>query len=183
MNESERLEYLQEQTHAEWVQESASNSTTNRTELMRERTADTFPMPDQLPSLMYADTEFGEMLDAMLRVARPDDKRNNGREHDPVAEFGQLVVMLRTAEMQYRSSNAEESPFSDELIRAMIAYHESMADLYLLQLNGGSDEYAWYFVDAALGMLADVIGTTVEDAERLACERFEAKHAVKQVAA
>ena len=155
----------------------------NRTKLMRERTADTFPMPDQLSSLVYGDSEFGELCSDLCRIARPDDKRNNGHTPDPVAEFGQLVVMLRTAEMQYRSSNAEESPFSDELIRAMIAYHESMADLYLLQLNGGSDEYAWYFVDAALGMLADVVGTTVEDAERIACERFEAKHAIKQVAA
>ena len=148
----------------------------NRTKQMRERLAGVFPEPDAVSSLKYADTEFGELLDALLRQDRPDDKRNNGREHDPVAELGQLIVMVETAALAISKGNVGNTSG----LVALQYYHESMADLYdAMLVNGGTDKHSWHFIGLALGDLAGLVGTSVPEARRLACERFEAKHAIE----
>ena len=44
--------------------------------------------------------ELAEMDDAWLRFDRRDDKRNNVRLNDPVAELGQALYMLLSAAVQ-----------------------------------------------------------------------------------
>lgn len=68
----------------------------------RKRTAGTFPLPSPLDCIRYAICELAEYDDALLRIERTGDKRNNERTLDPRAELGQALYMLLSAAVQWR---------------------------------------------------------------------------------
>lgn len=72
-----------------------------RVELSRECTAATFPLPTSLDCIRYAITELAEYDDALLRLERAGDKRNNARQPDPQAELGQAIYMLLSAATRF----------------------------------------------------------------------------------
>lgn len=53
-----------------------------------------FPLPDPKSCLMYAVTEVGEAVDALLREERPGDKRRRTDKSDFRDELGDVVLML-----------------------------------------------------------------------------------------
>ncbi|MBE2198106.1 MAG: hypothetical protein IAE79_05810 [Anaerolinea sp.] len=63
-----------------------------------------YPTPNPVDSLYYAFTEAGEAIDAMLRKKRPNDKRNNRRNLDPLDEWADCAFMVLTALSWYRGS-------------------------------------------------------------------------------
>ena len=68
-----------------------------RVKLSRKRTANVFPLPSPLDCIRYSLCELCEYDDAMLRLERIGDKRNNARQPDPRAELGQALYMLLSA--------------------------------------------------------------------------------------
>lgn len=66
----------------------------------RQRTAGVFPLPDVAACVDYAITEAAEAIDARLRARRNGDKRNNGKDMDERAEWGQCGYMIGSALMQ-----------------------------------------------------------------------------------
>lgn len=77
----------------------------------RDRTAETFPLPSVFDCIDYAICEAAEMLDALLRSRRTGDKRNNERQVDARAEWGQCGYMIASALIQ---TNYEPHTYYDE---------------------------------------------------------------------
>jgi hypothetical protein len=59
--------------------------------------SDFWPTPEPADALRYAFTEAGEAMDASLREKRPNDKRNNDKDHDRLDEWADCAIMLLTA--------------------------------------------------------------------------------------
>ena len=171
------------------INERIEQAKRGRTGLMRDRTAAAFPQPGIIDSMLYAETEMGEMLDAILRERRPADVRNNERNHDPINELGQAIVMLNTAWNQvYDAWHVGGGVALDEetesLVEVLQGYHEWMADVYASFVSGDLPHgHQFAYLSVSLDQMAAWLGTTATEAERIACERFEAKHAIKEAAA
>jgi hypothetical protein len=127
----------------------------------RQRTAEYFPLPSAKDCILYAITEIGEYLDALLRLDRPDDKRNNNKQLSPMQEWGQAGYMIASAIIQ-RTRPAYS-----------LAIGGTVFDV-LRELTYGPQK-----LDAALESWALFCSTCDWDAEQLlrdTCAAFERKH-------
>ena len=144
-----------------------------------------FPLPDPYDCVRYAITEAGEYVDAMLRMERTKDKRNNGKELSPGEELAQCGYMLFSAMIQlapeahivqpkpmcyHTTTRLDGSTVAaacaltimdggvnyNRLLSALAAYEET-ARLYS-ESYGGYRYYVLYMEDV--------------------CAKFEAKHSV-----
>lgn len=102
-----------------------------RVKLSRERTATTFPLPTPRDCIRYAITELAEYDDALLRIERTGDLRNNARQPDPRAELGQCVYMLLSAYVQLDEEPAvyHEETSKPERWMLKFSYYDAMASL------------------------------------------------------
>ena len=85
-----------------------------RVKLSRKRTAGAFPLPSPLDCIRYSLCELCEYEDAMLRLERIGDKRNNARQPDPRAELGQALYMLLSAAVQWSIKPKRYDPLSEQ---------------------------------------------------------------------
>ena len=53
-----------------------------------------FPYPDEIGCIIHCAGEATEYRDARRRIENPEEKRNNGKQHDPRKELGQCAYML-----------------------------------------------------------------------------------------
>jgi len=163
-----------------------------RTQLSRERTAETFPFPALRPSLDYTICEFaGELRDAVLRDERSTDKRNTERMHSQRAELGDAFYMLLSACIQAGHAPVLNDTFEIYSFRKqcneIVRYLTHAAD-YAEWLEAEPDNlslrtalhhdldrvYVRMYALCTRGFGWEV-GEVVEEA----CQKFERKHAGK----
>ncbi len=158
----------------------------------RKRTAATFPLPSPLDCIRYAICELAEYDDAMLRLERIGDKRNNERQPDPRAELGQAIYMLLSAAVQWKT---QPEPYSlmpqprlhlySSSLSWLIGFTASPVNLMLTPPLARNNRIAtgWKVSGtyAALCSLAACHGWDVDTLIDDTCAAFEAKHAPKEV--
>ena len=165
-----------------------------RVKLSRKRTASTFPLPSPLDCIRYALCELCEYEDAMLRLERIGDKRNNDRQPDPRAELGQALYMLLSAAVQWGIKPKRYDPLSQQ--SRLHLYSSALYWLAGFTLSPVSEHLAArQALDNArraalegsvsgaynvLCALATVHGWDVDAMIDDTCAAFEAKHAAVQ---
>lgn len=143
----------------------------------------TFPCPNCEDSTWYALSEAGETASSLMYQRRPADKRNNNRDRDPRAEWGQCGYMIATA-----INNESFEPVARILdLPPTSAYCQTVESLSI-----ALDYEAQGFHNEAILNLASALDSWVDfctlngwDAEALideTCAAFEAKHAPKVTA-
>lgn len=166
-----------------------------RVRLSRSLTNATFPLPAPLDCVRYAITELAEMDDALLRMERAGDKRNNTRNTDPRAEMGQCGYMLLSALVQL--PGAGPKAIEDRVLAissARTTYFTLLGDLAAVGQemergvedgSGGTLRRAATLLGIAwrnFSRLACLHGWSVDDLIEDACAAFEARHATKEAA-
>jgi hypothetical protein len=148
-----------------------------RVKLSRERTAATFPLPTPRDCIRYAITELAEYDDALLRLERAGDKRNNARQPDPQAELGQCVYMLLSAAVQ-TSGPPEYYPVLPDV--SVVWYADTLKWLADM-LQGFCDGFSALAEElsrtySALVGIASFHGWDMTSLVEDTCAAFEAKH-------
>jgi hypothetical protein len=160
-----------------------------RTQLSRQRTAATFPLPSVLDCIRYAITELAEYDDALLRAERTGDKRNNDKAHDARSELGQALYMLLSAAVQLECAPRAWVVTAYRKMGLYTAAMERLANLLdeadaverkLVTPDNLGDLVSSAF--CTLLVLADANGWPVDALVDDTCNRFEAKHAAAQEA-
>ena len=156
-----------------------------RVKLSRERTAGVFPLPSPLDCIRYAICELAEYDDALLRLERIGDKRNNARQPDPRAELGQAFYMLLSgfvsiAEWASAPLMVEAERYGYDAAYVYFGVLSELADLARNMINEEEvDTVLYSYTSAWEGMLIICqchgwdVAALVDDA----CATFEAKHA------
>lgn len=103
----------------------------------RRRLRDVYPLPGVRDCYLYAVTEVGEYVDAVLRRERVDDKRNCEREMDERWEFGQAGWMICSGLMQEVGVMGRWWEWGDEVLVGECDWVDVMRCL-LDVLRGGS---------------------------------------------
>ncbi len=147
----------------------------------RNCTNDTFPLPSVVDCVWYAVTEFGEAIDARLRMAQPEHVRNNARNVDSRCETGQCVYMLGSAFIQLHKANTfkpwppryGESTVDFAIADACRYTTNALTDVLLGDQNGITimlAMQAWCHVCTLQGWDVDaLIDETCADFERKHC--------------
>ncbi len=158
-----------------------------RVKLSRERTRLTFPLPGVSDCIRYAICELVEYDDALLRMERTGDKRNNDKVHDPAAELGQALYMLLSASVQFREPSAPRrlpavSGYMPRELYFMALSHLADLGFEALDEKNLSSLETWLRAHASTAYtdmcdLADLYGWSVDALVEDACAAFEAKHA------
>lgn len=158
----------------------------------RKRTAATFPLPSPVDCIRYAICELTEYDDALLRLERIGDKRNNERTPDPRAELGQAIYMLLSAAVQWRT---EPKPDVTSQYSRLHLYSSSVSWLLGFTLSPANSRLTaplsedgriatGITVSGAYAALCDLAACHGWDVAALiddTCAAFEAKHAPKEV--
>lgn len=163
-----------------------------RVKLSRKRTASTFPLPSPLDCIRYALCELCEYEDAMLRLERIGDKRNNDRQPDPRAELGQALYMLLSAAVQWGIKPKRYDPLSQQsrlhlyssALNWLTGFTLSPVNTHLAPPLSAARRVALDIpVSGAYNVLcalAAVHGWDVDTLVEDTCTAFEAKHAAVQ---
>lgn len=163
-----------------------------RVKLSRKRTADAFPLPCPLDCIRYALCELCEYDDAMLRIERIGDKRNNARVPDPRGELGQALYMFLSAAVQWGTKPKQYDPLSQQT--RLHLYSAALNWLTGFTLSPASAHLTPPLSNArrvALGIpvsgaynvlcaLATLHGWDLDELIEDTCAAFEAKHAAVQ---
>ena len=163
-----------------------------RVKLSRKRTANVFPLPSPLDCIRYSLCELCEYDDAMLRLERIGDKRNNDRQPDPRAELGQALYMLLSAAVQWGIKPKGSYRLSEQT--RLHLYSSALTWLTSFTLSPTSAHLVPPFSAArrvALGVpvsgaynvlcaLATLHGWDLDELIEDTCAAFEAKHAAVQ---
>lgn len=127
-----------------------------------------WPTPSPLHSLMFAVTEYGEMIDAHMRTF-PEYVRNNHREVDELGEAADVAMMLLTA--------LGESPEWVTEVREWDRYSDLAAEVmgaYFWHEHGHT--YAWVSCACrALTIIASMPGMELEKKLEKKLERTKRK--------
>ena len=147
-----------------------------RVKLSRQRTDGAFPLPSPVDCLRYAICEIAEYDDALLRLERAGDKRNNDRQHDPAAELGQALYMLLSACVQ--RGHQPRAGFYVHGPTPRSAYAKTLGVLASMLDN----HFAFHVEDlsAAYTHIVVLAARHSWDVDALidaTCAKFEAKHA------
>ena len=156
-----------------------------RVKLSRQRTAGVFPLPSPLDCIRYAICELAEYDDALLRLERIGDKRNNARQPDPRAELGQAFYMLLSAAVQvgYEPNGLDTFRAPDHRLGHYAVALRNIGNVLCGVLDSASPEHVAYQMDDAYRALLWIAAAHGWDVAALvddACAAFEAKHTAVQ---
>lgn len=143
------------------------------------------PYPDEIGCIIHCTGEATEYRDARRRVEHPEEKRNNGKQHDPRKELGQCAYMLLSG-LLYRSEWIEGDlfypPEESDAVETEYIYFcllQSISDLALvilddLEIDTVLREYR--FAWEGIALLAKYHGWDVAELIEDTCADFERKH-------
>jgi len=140
----------------------------------RQKIAGVFPLPDVSACIDYAITEAAEAIDARLRAQRNGDKRNNGKQLDERAEWGQCGYMIASAIIQIDTSHVYMHTCFDcadgniyAVIRSLCTAQDKRFVIDTVQHIDAMDKWQAY---------AQRKGWDAAELLRETCAAFEAKH-------
>jgi len=143
----------------------------------RARSAGYFPMPDGADCALFAMTEIGEYIDAMIRIRGAAYKRNNARNVDIQAELGQVGYMILSAMIAIDAGNPGRA---DERSRAAAMLGARVAMAIAALAAGATVEHARRELEIAAGAWRHLCALEAADPATLIdmiARQIDAKHA------